>query len=81
MLNWHGMTLFPCILILLFSNLDCLGMGSCHAGWFSMLPLPRLHHHDIMTIVGLFVLFVTMRRVPYGKKANEDTFSVNCSRG
>ena len=46
-----------------------------------MLPLPRLHHHDIMTIVGLFVLFVTMRRVPYGKKANEDTFSVNCSRG
>ena len=23
-------------------------------GWFSMSPLPRLHHHDIMTIVGLF---------------------------
>ena len=22
--------------------------------WFSMSPLPRLHHHDIMTIVGLF---------------------------
>ena len=22
-------------------------------GWFSMSPLPRLHHHDIMTIVGL----------------------------
>ena len=29
-----------------------------------------------MTIVGLFVPFVTIRRVPYGKKANEDTFSV-----
>ena len=24
------------------------------AGWFSMSPLPRLHHHDIMTIVELF---------------------------
>jgi len=23
-------------------------------GWLSMSPLPRLHHHDIMTIVGLF---------------------------
>ena len=21
-------------------------------GWFSMSPLPRLHHYDIMTIVG-----------------------------
>ena len=50
-------------------------------GWFSMSPLPRLHHHDIMTIVGLLHSFVTIRRVPYGKKANEDTFSVNCSRG
>ena len=32
-------------------------------GWFSMSPLPGLHHHDIMTIVGLFfiyVLFVTI---------------------
>ena len=28
-------------------------------GWFSMSPLPRLHHHDIMTIVGLsFILTV-----------------------
>ena len=25
-----------------------------HVGWFSMSPLPRLHHHDIITIVGLF---------------------------
>ena len=24
-------------------------------GWFSMSPLPRLHHHDIMTIVGLLL--------------------------
>jgi len=24
-------------------------------GLFSMSPLPRLHHHDIMTIVGLFM--------------------------
>ena len=55
--------------------------GHYVAGWFSMLLLPRLHHHDIMTIAGLFVSFVTIRRVPYGKKANEDTFSVNCSRG
>ena len=23
-----------------------------------MLPLPRLHHHDIMTIVGLFFIYV-----------------------
>ena len=31
-----------------------------------MLPLPRLHHHDIMTIVELFfvyVPFVTIRCV------------------
>ena len=31
-----------------------------------MLPLPRLHHYDIMTIVELFyiyVLSVTIRRV------------------
>ena len=27
-------------------------MTSC--GWFSMSPLTRLHHHDLMTIVGLF---------------------------
>jgi len=26
-----------------------------HVGWFSMSPLPRLHHHDVMTIVGLFM--------------------------
>ena len=29
-------------------------------------PLPRLHHHDIMTIVGLFFIyvpFVKIRRV------------------
>ena len=29
-----------------------------------MSPLPRLHHHDIMTIVGLFFIyipFVTIR--------------------
>ena len=25
-------------------------------GWFSMSPLPRLHHHDIMTIVELFFI-------------------------
>ena len=25
-----------------------------YLGWFAMSPLPRLHHHDIMTIVGLF---------------------------
>ena len=24
--------------------------------WFSMSPLPRLHHHDIMTIVKLFFI-------------------------
>ena len=30
-----------------------LGTGG-KGGWFSMSPLPRLHHHDIMTIVGLF---------------------------
>ena len=34
-------------------------------GWFSMSPLPRLHHHDIMTIVGLFVPFVTLQYVEY----------------
>ena len=31
-----------------------------------MSPLPRLHHHDIMTIVGLFsiyVPFIAIRRV------------------
>ena len=27
------------------------------SGWFSMSPLPRLHHHDIMTIVELFFSF------------------------
>ena len=27
-------------------------LRSC--GCFSMSPLPRLHHHDIVTIVGLF---------------------------
>jgi len=27
-------------------------------GWFSMSPLPRLHHHDIMTIVELFFIYV-----------------------
>ena len=28
-------------------------------GWFSMSPLPRLHHHDIMTIVELsFIMTV-----------------------
>ena len=35
-------------------------------GWFSMSPLPRLHHHDIMTIVELFfiyVLFATIGRI------------------
>jgi len=31
-----------------------------------MSPLPRLHHHDVMTIVELFFIyapFVTLRRV------------------
>ena len=32
-------------------------------GWFSMSPLPRLHHHDIMTIVELYVPFVTIHCV------------------
>jgi len=35
-------------------------------GWFSMSPLPRLHHHDIMNIVGLFFIYVpyvTIRHV------------------
>ena len=27
-------------------------------GWFSMSPLPRLHHHDIRTIVELFFIYV-----------------------
>ena len=26
--------------------------------WFSMSPLPRLHHHDIMTIVELFFIYI-----------------------
>ena len=30
------------------------GKFPTNLGWFSMSPLPRLHHHDIMTIVGLF---------------------------
>jgi len=25
-----------------------------------MSPLPRLHHHDIMTIVGLFIIIIYM---------------------
>ena len=32
----------------------CLkGDNDSTLGWFSMSPLPRLHHHDIMTIVDL----------------------------
>ena len=27
-------------------------------GWFSMSPLPRLHHHDITIIVELFFIYV-----------------------
>ena len=30
--------------------------GKTFSGWFSMSPLPRLHHHDIITIVGLFFI-------------------------
>ena len=33
-------------------------------GWFSMSPLPRLHHHDIMTIVGLF-MYRSLQYVEY----------------
>ena len=29
-----------------------------YSGWFSTSPLPRLHHHDIMTNVGLFFIYV-----------------------
>ena len=29
------------------------GVLVCNISWFSMSPLPRLHHHAIMTIVGL----------------------------
>jgi len=30
-------------------------------GWFSMSPLPSLHHHDIMTTVGLFLCVSTQK--------------------
>ena len=50
---------------LLWWQLKCSFM--IKIGWFSMSsPLPRLHHHDIMTIVGLFFIyvpFVKIRRV------------------
>ena len=49
-------------------------------GWFSMSPLPRLHHHDIMTIVELFFIlyipFSTIRRIMLVPKDS----AVHCSR-
>ena len=35
---------------------DLTSKFSKYLGWFSMLPLPRLHHHDILTIVELFFI-------------------------
>ena len=47
-------------------NFTTEGRPRHEIGWFSMSPLHRLHHHDIMAIVELFfiyVLFVTIRHV------------------
>jgi len=56
-------------------------------GLFSMSPLPRLHHHDVMTIVGLFFIyipFVTIRRVMLvhvkGSAVALQSSAVPCSR-
>ena len=37
--------------------------GDVLMGWFSMSPSPRLHHHDIMTIVKLFFMYI--HTLPY----------------
>ena len=38
---------------LTWSHVSWLRTMCWNIGWFSMSPLPRLHHHDIMTIVEL----------------------------
>ena len=51
---------------MMFSSLIPRLVYGNKAGWFSMSPLPRLHHHDIMAIVELFFMdvpFVTIRHV------------------
>ena len=35
----------------------CICAHEWCGGWFSMSPTPRLHHHDIMTIVGLLLTY------------------------
>ena len=37
-------------------------------GWFSMSPLPRLHHPDIMTIVELFSIYIPFVTIPHQDK-------------
>ena len=45
------------------SQTSWLVHGVTVLGWFSMSPLPRLHHHDIMTIVGLFFILTRHDKV------------------
>ena len=47
--GWHTTT---CVHVLYMVTVNQF------VGWFSMSPLPRLHHHDIMTIAKLFSIYV-----------------------
>ena len=44
-------------------NFTTEGRHRHEIGWFSMSPLPRLHHHDIMTVVELYIPFLTIPSV------------------
>ena len=45
-------------ILMSLTMLNTLLACRAHHGWFFMSPLPRLHHHDIMTIVGLFFIYI-----------------------
>ena len=40
----------------LMGEMLCVGLGIAYECWFSMSPLLKLHHHNIMTIVELLFM-------------------------
>jgi len=47
------LSLSQCVSVCYNSHRFIVGEVGYTGGWVSMSPLPRLHHHDIMTIVEL----------------------------
>ena len=70
------------IYIILHSIILCESIN----GWFSMSPLPRLHHHDVMSIVELFtyrqyVIYIYIRTIRTSRNVGAlKVADLHCSR-